>query len=233
MKELFVPKISPDDLYCLKIVHVRSFSGPYFPAFGLSMEIYGVSLWSQSDCEKMRTRKTPNTYTSNVVLLNNNSFQRRSVNFVWHCTESVSYLSPKLEILNAFKFRIKSWVPDGCTAWKVSKYGVFSGPYFLVFELNTEIYEVNLRIQSEYRKIKTRKYSVFGHFSGSDVHAQSAKYILGKWGLYLHKNQFSIKKNWNITTIIEILLLLKYTINITTIIEIYYYWNITTNITTI
>ena len=25
------------------------------------------------------------------------------------------------------------------TAWKVSKYGVFSGPYFLVFELNTEI----------------------------------------------------------------------------------------------
>ena len=36
MKELFVPKISPDDL----------FSGPYFPAFGLSMEIYGVSLYS-------------------------------------------------------------------------------------------------------------------------------------------------------------------------------------------
>ena len=30
------------------------------------------------------------------------------------------------------------------TAWKVSKYGVFSGPYFLVFGLNTEIYGVNL-----------------------------------------------------------------------------------------
>ena len=27
---------------------------------------------------------------------------------------------------------------------------------------------VNLRIQSEYRKIRTRKISVFGHFSGSD-----------------------------------------------------------------
>ena len=27
---------------------------------------------------------------------------------------------------------------------KVSKYGVFSGPYFLVFGLNTEIYGVNL-----------------------------------------------------------------------------------------
>ena len=34
------------------------------------------------------------------------------------------------------------------TAWKVSKYGVISGPYFPVFGLNTEIYEVNLRIQS-------------------------------------------------------------------------------------
>ena len=28
------------------------------------------------------------------------------------------------------------------TAWKVSKYGVFSGPYFPVFGLNTEIYSV-------------------------------------------------------------------------------------------
>ena len=51
----------------------------------------------------------------------------------------------------------------GCTAWKVSKYGVFSGLYFPVCELNTEIYSVNLRIQSENRKIRTRKNSVFGH----------------------------------------------------------------------
>ena len=36
------------------------------------------------------------------------------------------------------------------TASKVSKYGVISGPYFPVFGLNTEIYFVNLRIQSEY-----------------------------------------------------------------------------------
>ena len=46
----------------------------------------------------------------------------------------------------------------------MSKYEVFSGPYFPVFGLNTEIYGVNLRIQSEYRKIQTRKNSVFGHF---------------------------------------------------------------------
>ena len=38
------------------------------------------------------------------------------------------------------------------TAWKVSKYGVFSGPYFPVLGLNTEIYGVNFHIQSEYGK---------------------------------------------------------------------------------
>ena len=30
------------------------------------------------------------------------------------------------------------------TAWKVSKYGVISGPYFLAFGLNTERSEVSL-----------------------------------------------------------------------------------------
>ena len=54
------------------------------------------------------------------------------------------------------------------TAWKVSKYGVFSDLYFPVFIMNTEIYSVNLRIHSEYRKIRTRKNSVFRHFSRSD-----------------------------------------------------------------
>ena len=54
------------------------------------------------------------------------------------------------------------------TAWKVSKYSVISAPYFPVFGLNTEIYQVNVRIQSEYRKIRTRNNSVFGHFSRSE-----------------------------------------------------------------
>ena len=53
----------------------------------------------------------------------------------------------------------------GTTAWKVSKYWVFSGPYFPTFGLNTERHYVFLRIQSEYWKIRTRKNSVFGHFS--------------------------------------------------------------------
>ena len=50
----------------------------------------------------------------------------------------------------------------GCTAWKVSKYGVFSGPYFPVFGLNTERYSVSLHIQPECGSIRTRKNSVFG-----------------------------------------------------------------------
>ena len=42
------------------------------------------------------------------------------------------------------------------TAWKMSKYGIISDPYFPVSGLNTEICGVNLRIQSEYRKTQTR-----------------------------------------------------------------------------
>ena len=53
------------------------------------------------------------------------------------------------------------------TVWKMSKYEVISGPYFPVFGLNTGIYGVNLFIQSEYSKIRTRNNSVFGHFSRS------------------------------------------------------------------
>ena len=48
------------------------------------------------------------------------------------------------------------------SVWKVS------GSYFPVFGLNREIYGVNLRIQSEYKKIRTRNNFVFGHFSNSD-----------------------------------------------------------------
>ena len=53
------------------------------------------------------------------------------------------------------------------TVWNVSKYGVFYGSYFPTFELNTERYFASLRIQSEWEKIRTRKNSIFGHFSHS------------------------------------------------------------------
>ena len=37
-----------------------------------------------------------------------------------------------------------------CTAWKVSRYGVFSGPYFPAFELNTE----RLRENTDQKKLR-------------------------------------------------------------------------------
>ena len=51
---------------------------------------------------------------------------------------------------------------ESVTVWKVSKDGVFPGVYFPVFGLNMEIYVVNLRIQSKYGKIRSRKKAVFG-----------------------------------------------------------------------
>ena len=54
----------------VKSVHIRSFSGPYFPAFGLNTERhsgYSASLCIHSECEKIQTRKTPNTDTFHSV----------------------------------------------------------------------------------------------------------------------------------------------------------------------
>ena len=58
----------PSELHCVKSVRIRSFSGPYFLAFRLNTEKYAVSLGIQSECQKIRTRKTPNTDTFHAVL---------------------------------------------------------------------------------------------------------------------------------------------------------------------
>ena len=56
-------------------------------------------------------------------------------------------------------------LPEKCPI----KYGVISVLYFPAFGLNTERYEVTLRIQCECGKIRTRNNSVFGHFSCSVI----------------------------------------------------------------
>ena len=48
-------------MYCVKSVRIRSYSGPYFPAFRLNMERCGISLRIQSKCGRIRTIITPNT----------------------------------------------------------------------------------------------------------------------------------------------------------------------------
>ena len=56
-------------LHCVKSVGIRSFSGPYFPAFGLNTEKYSVYLPIQSECGKIQTKKTPNTDTFSAILI--------------------------------------------------------------------------------------------------------------------------------------------------------------------
>ena len=43
-------------IICVESVRIWSFSGPYFSAFGLSTEIYGVNLRIQSECGEIWTR---------------------------------------------------------------------------------------------------------------------------------------------------------------------------------
>ena len=51
----------------VKRARIRSFSGPWFPVFELKSKIYSVNLRIQSECGKIRTRKTPNKDTFYAV----------------------------------------------------------------------------------------------------------------------------------------------------------------------
>ena len=42
--------------HCAKSVRIRSFSGPYFPVFGLNTERHGVSECGKYRAEKLRIR---------------------------------------------------------------------------------------------------------------------------------------------------------------------------------
>ena len=53
--------------HCVKSVRIWNYSGSYFPAFGLNTERYSASFHIQSECEKLRTRQTPNTDTFHAV----------------------------------------------------------------------------------------------------------------------------------------------------------------------
>ena len=84
-------------------------------------------------------------------------------------------------LVNDTDFRTDIYV---YTAWKVSKYWVFSGLYFPVFRLNTKISGANLHFQSKFRKIRTRKNSVFGHLS------HNIMVSIVSFKIYLHNIMF-------------------------------------------
>ena len=84
-------------------------------------------------------------------------------------------------------------------AWKVSKYGVISGPYIPTFALNTERYFVSFRIQSECGKIRTRNNSAFRHFLLSI--GKSCYYLRGNKNFVINgnikgKDFLNIGKGW-------------------------------------
>ena len=66
--KIHLPTTGRQNIHCLKGVRIRSFSGLYFSAFGLNTQRQGVSLRIQSECRKIRTRKTPNTDTFYAVI---------------------------------------------------------------------------------------------------------------------------------------------------------------------
>ena len=65
------------NVHRVRSVHVWSFSGLYFSAFGLNTERYGVSLGIQPKCAKMRIRKTPNMDTFHAVVFVKETDSRR------------------------------------------------------------------------------------------------------------------------------------------------------------
>ena len=73
----------------MKSVHIRSFSGPYFHAFGLYAERYSVYFRIQSECVKTRTRKLrvrtlfsqTNNYSTQLVLNLSRSKSNQRIKF--------------------------------------------------------------------------------------------------------------------------------------------------------
>ena len=74
----------------------------------------------------------------------------------------------------------------------------FSGPKFPLFGLNTEIYEENLRILSEYKKIRTRKNSAFGHLSHSGDQAHLGMLLTNQITEFMEAQYFQ-NESWDET----------------------------------
>ena len=91
------------------------------------------------------------------------------------CKETKNWGGGGEEVPRLWPMEIGKVETKESTAWKVFKYGVFSSPYFPVFRLNTEIYQVNLR-----------KNSVFNTFHAVDEGGGEGK----------EKKMNSLENNW-------------------------------------
>ena len=77
------------------------------------------------------------------------------------------------------------WKFYSITAWKASKYGVFSGPYFPAFRLNTEIYGVNEGKCGPEKTPYVDTFAVCEHcnYSKSKQLANKVIFSMSRWGL--------------------------------------------------
>ena len=73
----------------MKSVRIWSFSGQYFPSYGLNAERCRVSFRIQSEWEKIRIRKTPNTDTFHVMINIRNSSEMGSVSYKGNVSKCV------------------------------------------------------------------------------------------------------------------------------------------------
>ena len=93
--------------HSVKSVHIRSYSGPYFPAFGLNTEKYSVSLRIQSECGKIRTRKSSVSghfsrcgFIQKWINLTNQQFEaENSFLYQSHLSSQLNDLSDQTEII--------------------------------------------------------------------------------------------------------------------------------------
>ena len=74
------------ELHCVKSVRIRSFSGPYFSAFGLNTEIYGIDVSMSRKQDFVKNDKQTDTirsYRTKETLKINHDFKCDSKCFVY------------------------------------------------------------------------------------------------------------------------------------------------------
>ena len=189
--QFFLWQYSP--CHCEKTVQIRGFSGLRFPALGLlnsntgkyepeKLWVCSEKLYVMKSTERLVWIKSQRLYFPNFNVIIDNQVLR-TVNHIKHVskTNPCSVMHRKnvwlpakqwgfqlrLRIVGKWKWCVKKeWKYWQNIYWvKSVQMRIISGPYFPVFGLNTAIFSVNLRLQTEYRKIKTRNNFVFGHFS--------------------------------------------------------------------
>ena len=130
-------------------------------------------------------------YYDRIVVLEGIDVNKTSKSKEWCLSLSVSFRCRYVNCHHAMH------IPENIAAWKVSRYRGFSDLYFPVFGLNTEIKGVNLRIQSECRKIRTRNNSVFRHFSRNVyVDIRMPRRFFSNRYPFTHSTENSATNNW-------------------------------------